>query len=285
MAGSAQAVGDSILRLQRSAGNQAVMRLLERAPSARKLLRQPVRTASRGITVHPASKLSAGQIATTLRNSAHVPDWLKKRISSKRDSLVLSGSVAQPADTVPQQFVESFNKAFEAGRWQLTTGRLEIKASGLMDPSTDDDVWRIVLKPDLAQGEQFGRWSDKFGFSGVPMISKGPPEVDYGQTPGLVSTNLLGKGVTRGYVVIVSEINVTAPNGKTGTFKPSDDNIAESVIHEISAHAGQIEMGLPSEHHTGHVESLTDEVNELFRPGNTASPLTRQIFDFVRQNG
>ena len=95
----------------------------------------------------------------------------------------------------------------------------------------------------------------------------------------------------RNVIVVVREIEVTAPNGKTRTFTPSADNMAEAILHEIAIHAGRIAQGLPDTHDetSAVIRELVDQIGACFRTEGAGgelerSPLTTEILAFVAAN-
>jgi hypothetical protein len=144
--------------------------------------------------------------------------------------------------------------------------------------------------PDLQKGEHLGRWA-KTGpgqeeLLGTSLFSD-YPEIIYGWTSPDQATELSHE--KRGFIVIVTEIEVTAPNGKKRVFKPSPDSMAEAILHEISVHAGRISEGKPDVHddRDSVVRDVVNQVGEFFRgtvqgsDALQASPLTKEIFKFV----
>ena len=89
--------------------------------------------------------------------------------------------------------------------------------------------------------------------------------------------------------MIVTEIEVTAPNGKKRVFRPSADNMAEAILHEISVHAGRITEGRPDVHddRDAAVKDVVNEVGEFFKATVAGSdeleksPLSKEILKFV----
>jgi hypothetical protein len=95
----------------------------------------------------------------------------------------------------------------------------------------------------------------------------------------------------RNVIVVVREIEVTAPNGKTRTFTPSADNMAEAILHEFAIHAGRIAQGLPDTHDetSAVIRELVDQIGAFFRTEGAGgelerSPLTTEILAFVAAN-
>ncbi len=79
-------------------------------------------------------------------------------------------------------------------------------------------------------------------------------------------------------MVLVTEIKVIAPDGTTKTFTPTDDQLVESLLHELSAHAGQETEHKPSEHGRGDVNAIAGEIAGWF----PASATTPEIYDFIQ---
>jgi hypothetical protein len=256
--------------LQRAAGNRAVGQLL-RAPSIR---------------VREGSRLSAGDFAAALKGNANVPAWLSKAIGAKGGALT-AGKVAAPKDRI-WLFVEPLLAAFKAGGWDITTATSKIavtRAKGKED-------WRQEVLPDLKEGERLGSYAKvgpgQLGFSRTRLHSESA-EVIYGWTsPDEASSLSQDK---RNLIVIVREIEVTAPNGRTRVFTTSDDNRAEAILHEIAIHAGRIAQGLPDTHDdtSAVIGELVDQIGAFFRATGSGgalehSPLTKEILAFVAAN-
>jgi len=276
--GRAGAATVPILRLQRMAGNRSVARLVRGDPSARVLQRQSA-TKHWQILVHPSSQLDAAAIVKIVKGNPNLDSWLTAGFSATGGSIAVSPKLAPPPKTVPNEYLGSLKKAFQSGNWVLTTAELRITAKAVKDPpaSAQDWSWTKATVPDLAEGEELGTWG-KSGFHAAPMISRGAPGVDFGETPGISETSKLGPGVSRGYIVIVNRVTAEAPDGQKQTFTPSDDDIAETFLHEIAAHAGQHELGKPDEHGQGRVDAIDTEIRDMFRgstnPGLTSAPIT-----------
>jgi hypothetical protein len=248
------------------------------------LQRQPAKKKWQ-ILVHPSSQLDAAAIVRALAGNSNLDSWLTGAFSAKGGSIALSPKLAQPPKTVPMEYVASLKKAFESGNWVLTTAELRITATALKDPPTDpqDWSWMKVTVPDLSEGEELGFWGET-GFHATPMISRGTPGVDFGETPGVSETSKLGRGVSRGYLVIVNRVTVTAPDGQVQTFTPGDDDIAETFLHEIAAHAGQHELGQPDEHGQGRVNAIDTEIHDMFRHSTNAGLTSAPITAFLLQH-
>jgi hypothetical protein len=255
-----------ILRLQRAAGNRAVVRWLARTPS--------------GIAVHKGSKLSAGEFAQALKGNKKVPGWLKKGLGSANGALTESGPVKAPEGRI-WLFVDTFEEAFKAGNWEITTAHSKIEVK--------DGKWSQTVTPDLEGGERIGTrlktGPDETTFM-ENRLDSDLEEVIYGWTIPDVSTTK--RDAKRGLIVIVTEIEVTAPDGRKRVFKPGPDQMAEAILHEISVHAGRIAKGLQDAHldSDSAVRDVVEQVGGFFRPENPqgglqAGSTTREIFAFV----
>jgi hypothetical protein len=260
-----------ILRLQRTAGNRAVVRWLARTPS--------------GIAVHKGSKLSAAEFAQALKGNKKVPGWLKKGLGSANGSLTESGRVKAPEDRI-WLFVDTFEEAFKSGNWEITTAHSKIEVKQGKDGK---QTWSQTVTPDLEGGERIGTrlktGRDETTFM-ENRLESDLEEVIYGWTIPDVSTTK--RDAKRGLIVIVTEIEVTRPDGRTQVFKPDADQVAEAILHEISVHAGRIAKGLQDAHldSDSAVRDVVEQVGAFFRPENAngglqAGPSTRQIFAFI----
>jgi hypothetical protein len=235
---------NALVRLQQAAGNRAVGRVLARAPAKQ-------------ITVRKGSKLSAADFVSVLKKNQKVPDWLKKGLSAKGDAIVLTGDLRPPSDKI-WLFDESFAKAFAAGSWEITTGKATIEVT--------DKGWRQLVVPDLG-GERIGTWMktgpDEVEFSTDRLFSQ-EAEAIYGWT--VPRTAISSDKAKHDLIVVVTEIEVTNAAGKTKTFKPGPDQIAEAFIHEIGIHAGRITQGLPDVHDASAViREVSEQIGGFFR--------------------
>jgi hypothetical protein len=260
---------NAIARLQRAAGNRAVGRILARAPTG-------------SIKVRGGSKLKASDFVGVLKRNEKVPKWLKSAVSAKGDEIQLSGELKPPSDKI-WLFDESFAKAFSAGSWEITTAKATIEVTR----GKDGLSWRQLVVPDLG-GERIGTWMktgpDDVEFSAGPLFSQ-EAEAIYGWTNPSTQTN---KDKTkRDLILVVTEIEVTNPDGKKKTFTPGPDQVAEAIIHEIGIHAGRISAGLPDVHDgSAVIREASDQIGGFFRKAGDAGGLepgstSKEIMKFV----
>jgi hypothetical protein len=281
---------ESILRLQRSAGNRAVCQVIAAGghPGRRPvtLCRDSAKQPTPQIHVHQGSTYSAAQFVDALRKNKHAPAWLTKALSSTGKAIALSGTMA-PQKGRTWLFDDSFQEALKNGTWELTTAKstIEVKESG------GKLTWNQIVKPDLAPGEGYlGTWL-KTGDVDVETLTptnytSSDKEIIYGwTTPNEQTKKTHDK---HGFVLIVTEIEVTAPTGKKKKFKPGPDNIAEAFIHEIGVHAGRISQGKPDVHDdtSRAIKDVVEQIGEFFRASSSGSGLevsrlTKEIFKFV----
>lgn len=291
----------SLLRLQRSVGNSAVRALLaEPAPQslgARALQRRAKPT---GVLVHRRSRLSAAQLVTLVKANAGAPDWVKRGLGSSGGSLVKKGPLAGPTNVIVD-VSESLRDAVTSGDWEITTGTTTLTVSltkplrhgsalrkswsrGKENPWYDFLDWKQVVTPDLEPNEHLVRMlktGPSTTMASPVAIHTEDPEILYGDTELVDTTSQIAQapaGHARGLIVLVTEIDVTAPDGTTKTFQPTDDQLVESLLHELSAHAGQETEHKPSEHGRGDVNAIADEIGGWFG----TSPTTGAIYDFIQ---
>jgi hypothetical protein len=228
----------ALMRLQSGAGNRAVTQLLARTP------------AFGSLGIAEGSRFSSAQFLDLLKRNKHVPAAVTRNLTAQGKSLVLQKQVPRLSDLpLITNWEDSFNAALRAGTYELTTAtsRLEV------DPDTGD--FKQVVRPDLRKGEH-----TRFDLFSIDK------EVIFGWTFEN-KTNLSGDDV-RKIVLVVTDIEVVMGSARQ-TFKPNEDELAESLLHELSAHAGQAVQKLPAEHHTGDVENITEKVSDLFAPTDT----------------
>jgi len=257
-----------------------VNRTLARSP--RKLQRDE----KKGIHVHKGSRLSSAQFVNALTSNKKVPRWLAKRLASANGSLVLSGKIDAPQDRI-WVFVDAFADAINSGAWEITTAKSTIEVKEDADKKR---TWTQVVVPDLQKGEHLGMWG-KTGPGQEDLLRttlfSDLPEIIYGWTSPDQATELTHE--KRGFIVIVTEIEVTAPNGKKRVFRPSADNMAEAILHEISVHAGRITEGRADVHddRDAAVKDVVNEVGEFFKATVAGSdeleksPLSKEILKFL----
>ncbi len=244
------------------------------------------RDENKGIHVHTGSRLSSTQFLNALTGNKKVPRWLTKSLASANGSLVLSGKLDAPQDRI-WLFVDSLADAINSGAWEITTAKSRIEVKEDADKKR---TWNQVVVPDLQKGEHLGTWG-KTGPAREELLRttlfSDYPEIIYGWTQPDQATEQTHE--KRGFILIVTEIEVIAPNGKKRVFKPGPDSIAEAILHEISVHAGRISEGKPDIHddRDSVVRDVVNQVGEFFRPtaegsdALQASPLTKEIFKFV----
>jgi hypothetical protein len=293
----------SILRLQRAAGNAAVGALLAAHAGQRTQARTLQRDAkpTPGVLVHPNSKLTAAQLAKLVRSDPNAPEWVTKGLGSSGSALVKSGPLKGPTDVIVD-VSQSLRDAVTSGGWEVTTGSstLTVSVSKPLSrgskyrkawsrshdhPEYEYLDWRQVVTPALAPGEHLVSSLGKVGpdttLTTPVAIHSEDPEILYGDTELAETTSQVAqapKGQSRGLVVVVTEIQVVAPDGTSKTFTPTTDQIVESLLHELSAHAGQVSEGRPSEHGAGDVNLIAGEIAGWF----PASSTTGDIYDFIQ---
>ena len=287
------------MRLQRAAGNAAVSGLLaahgQPGSGNRALQRQTA-----GVLVHPRSRLTVAQIMKLVQANAGTPDWVKKGLGSAGGSLVKKGALKGPTGVIVD-VSESLRDAVTSGGWEITTGTTTLTVSltkplshgspyrkswtrSKDNPFYDFLDWKQVVTPDLEPSEHLVRIL-KTGpgtTTATPVaIHSEDPEILYGDTELVDTTSQIARAPgsqARGLVVLVTEIKVIAPDGTTKTFTPTDDQLVESLLHELSAHAGQETEHKPSEHGRGDVNAIAGEIAGWF----PASATTREIYDFIQ---
>ncbi|HEY1715577.1 MAG TPA: hypothetical protein VGG07_21920 [Solirubrobacteraceae bacterium] len=293
----------SILRLQRAAGNAAVGALLaaHAGPSTQARALQRDAKPTPGVMVHPNSKLTAAQLAKLVRSDPNTPEWVTKGLGSSGSALVKSGPLKGPTDVIVD-VSQSLRDAVTSGGWEVTTGSSTLNVTVTKPlsrgpkyrktwsrshdhPEYEYLEWRQVVTPALAPGEHLVSSLGKVGpgttLTTPVAIHSEDPEILYGDTELAETTSEIAqapKGQSRGLVVVVTEIKVVAPDGTTKTFTPTRDQIVESLLHELSAHAGQVSEGKPSEHGAGDVNVIADEIGGWF----PASSTTGDIYDFIQ---
>jgi hypothetical protein len=267
-----------IAELQRSAGNRAVGQLL-RAPS--------------GIAVHQGSTRSAADLVDVVKKNPKVPKWVKQGLSSRGGTLTAAG-LKPPAGRI-WDFPDTLEAASASGNWVITTAKSKIEVRD----EAGKQKFHQVVTPDLGKGQRPGAYmktgKDEYEFSESRMESDSA-EIIYGWTfpettsgvPQQTQTAKTKPEKGKGLIVIVTEIEVTAPNGKVKTFKPGPDELAEAIIHEIGIHAGLITQGRNDQHSPTNraVADMDEQIGAFFHPelpggGLDISPVTKAIFAFV----
>lgn len=299
----------SVVGLQRSSGNASVAGLLAARQVRRsaltsrsaagsptvhrdaelhggEALQRKEKRGAAGLVFHPKSTISAAKIVGMLKRNKNVPDFLKKSIAARNGAIVLVGKLPiKPAGTF-SEFLEPYLAAMTSSEWQFTTATSTIDVTG--EPGSPQ--YLQVVRPDLASGQRLGK-DIKSGpgettFFATPLYSS-KSEVIYGWTVESGDTGKLGAG--RGLVVLVTKIAVTGQNGRKKVFTPTEDVVLESVLHEISAHAGRMTEGRPDTHGDRGVDDIARELGEFFRwsadaRGAVPSSTSKEIFEFIDKN-
>lgn len=289
----------SVAGLQRSSGNAAVAGLLAGQQVQRSALTSYPATGSPvvqrrealqrkekrrgGLVFHPKSTLSAAKIVGMLKRNKNVPDFLKKSIAARNGAIVLVGKLPTKPDGTFSEFLEPYLAALTSSEWQFTTATSTIEVTG--EPGSPQ--YLQIVRPDLASGQRLGK-DIKSGpgettFFATPLYSS-KSEVIYGWTVESGDTGKIGAG--RGLVVLVTKITVTGQNGRKKVFTPTEDVVLESVLHEISAHAGRMSEGKPDTHGDRGVDDIAKEIGEFFRwnadaRGVVPSSTSKEIFEFI----
>lgn len=280
---------DVVLRLQRFAGNKAVISALARsaggnAPTPHTVQRAPKKPAG-GILVHPISGLTADEIVRMIRRNKNFPDFLKKSLRSRGGSLVLVGKRPQKPPGTFSEFLKPFLDAISSPEWEITTADSKIKVTGSVGRGLH---FSQVITPHLLKTERLGA-THKTGpgettFTPDPLHSE-KEEIIFGWTVPASSTEQLK--AHRGLLVIVTKITATDPEGRTKVFTPTENEVLESIMHEIAVHAGRINEGKPDEHGVREVEDIAEDVRKFFRysaeasGGVAPSTTATAIFEFV----
>ena len=227
----------ALLRLQGGAGNRAVTQLVARTPAFGQ------------VGIAEGSRFTSAQFLDLLKRNKHVPAAVTRNLAaqSRPEALVLKKKVPRLSDLpLITNWEDSFNAAMKDGGYELTTATSRIE----VDPRSGS--FKQVVRPDMRQGERL-----RFDLFSLDK------ETIFGWT--FENATNLSEGAIRKIVLIVTDIEVVHGSAKK-TFKPNDDEMAEALLHEISAHAGQAAQHLPAEHHTGDVENIDEKVSELFQP-------------------
>ncbi len=231
----------------------------------------------KGILVHPASKLSADTLVKMIKENKDFPGFLKRRISREDRTIKMPKTAPKKPKGTFSAYLRPFHEAFKANEWQITTGEAtidvrRIKVTTLSGKVTEEVRFEEKIKPHLSKTERLGRWSqtgpNQRTFTPEPLVGENK-QVVFGWT--LDESFTKGLQSKRGLIVIVTKFTVRDPKGSgTREFTPTENEILESVMHEIAAHAGRISLGLPDQHPNRDVEDISEEVAKFFRFSTTA---------------
>jgi RHS repeat-associated protein len=232
------------------------------------------------ITVNPASQIKASEWVNMIKKSPDIPEYIKKDIKNKDNTITGPKKINQPKDTIPREWLSDLPFAFSSNDFEITTGQvnyeLTITLSGIQITS------RIV--PDLQKGEFGpGNWivvgknekgikqkewlpnnaflTDKY--SSVAAAKK----VTHGITLSSEEVNKLVKtgeeGVEtrlkskRALIIIVNRFNVTSifhsweVSGSSVQLKVEVHELLNSFLHELGLHAGRKVQGKSAGHDLG----------------------------------
>ena len=269
----------AIAAWQHSIGNASVSAFLAAGGSAVVVQREGAKPGPVGALVHPSSGLSAQKIVQMLKHNKKVPDFLKKSLTVREGAIALTKPLpVTPAGTL-SDFLEPYIDALTSPDWEITTAASTIEVTG----TGTGQQFKQIVTPDLGKSEHLGS-THKTGPGETSFLAdtlfSTSKEVIFGMTVGADDTEQLKTG--RGLIVIVTRITVTAPGGQKKTFTPNEDEVLESVIHEISAHAGRASEHKPDTHGTPVVDQIADEVAQFFRSSEKSNDVTpRATFDAI----
>jgi hypothetical protein len=229
----------------------------------------------RGITVNPASEISGPNWAKMIKASADLPQFIEDQVGWDHDSLTTPKIIKVPSGTREREWLPDYHAAFEGG-WEISTCHLEVTAEG--DSSSQHVT--VGVMPHLSAGEKLGRATpvtDKWSNYKDTVLTFGwtfPTFDALSQTGAFLKSQ-------RGLVVIATRV-VLALGGSGQTLKLSDPEMVETLIHEVSVHAGRATEGLSDLHGDKTVERRTREIHDEFaKPGPNS--MTSRVYDLLEQ--
>jgi hypothetical protein len=227
------------------------------------------------ILIHRSSTLSAETLLRMIKGNKNFPGFLKPHLSVAGNRIQMRPKApATPPDTF-STYLQPFHHAFVAREWELTTAdstiSIQLKADEALVLKNGQPTREYIqpITPHLAKGELIGEWFESspgersFTPWRIEQHDRTRSMVIFGWTLGKHLTSELRS--KRGLIILVSRMRVIDSQGRTHHFIPTDDEIVETFMHEIAAHAGLMSQGKPGTHGTQPTEFIADEIARFFR--------------------
>lgn len=224
-----------------------------------------------GITVNPASEISGQEWEQMLKQSPDLPQFIEDQVSWAQDNLTIPAKFTVPAGTVDREWLPDYRAAFAADQWEVTTGHLDITATG--DLSTQQVIQ--VLVPHLQSDESVdgiakAALTRKYTDYTQLRLTFGETFEPFDHKSQKFKTGAVLKS-KRGLIVVTNRVKL-----KLGSAihegKIEKPTMVESLVHEIAAHAGRFSQGQPDGHGDSRVDRNADDIHHEF--DNSKTPTT-----------
>lgn len=257
------------------------------------------------ITVNPASEITAAQWVAMIKRNPHVPEEIKGGLLAKGNTIVALPTIKKRPGTI-SDWPDDFAAAFKSKHWEITTAQEDFE---VVKVGTDFRIKRRILfnlqKEEFEPGSWIKTGPDQQEWS--PQTSavfktfkrgQDQDEITYGETFASEEVNKHVKKGERAFevrlkskkalVIIVNRftVNGVKPSAPISSWFPflelfatsrefmtPEDQLLETFLHELAAHAGRMSQGKESLHGNGIVEDNASTIKELF----PASPTTSKI--------
>jgi hypothetical protein len=268
-----------------------------------------------GVTVNPASKISAKQWAALIQRNPHVPAAVRSHVRARGALITGPTAIAQPKDIIPLDWPEDLAAVFASNDWEITTAeeRFElVRADKALQVSR-------TIRLDLQSGEAGPGFLVKAGPGETfwspdtrPLNATydfGNAAVLFGETFGSAAVDRktrkdelsfktqLSSG--RALVFVVNRFVICgvrprpdgvrpAANGAPGfqtqkTVVTSDDDLALTFLHELAMHAGRMLLGKVAQHNHPQLEESLAIVEGFFGKTHTQGEVLGALRDAERQ--
>jgi hypothetical protein len=230
---------------------------------------------SKGITIHPESKISAQEWLKKIKASDDVPDYFKNQISAKGNVILVTNpkKFKVPRNVISKDWLEDWLSAFVSDEWEMTTGELEFTVKKGDDKGP---FITVVHNPDLAGGETIT------GFTRHTMTEKGRDTTSISVERG----NTLPTGVTlksgKKLIVVATRIKLDL-EGKIKTLQFEDSELLEVWFHEIAAHAGRNSTKKTDVHGDKTVDGFARDIADMFPKTTTVAKVLVEIKSFLEE--
>lgn len=266
-----------------------------------------------GIAVNPASQITARQWAAMLTHSPFVPNYIRKKIGSKGNLITGPIKITQPTNEIPKDWPDGLAAVFDSALWEVTTAQCTFK---LMKQGSSFKVSRRI-QPDLQKGEFGpGNWINAFDSLGNPQKEWSPDNrsffktyelgsiaLEFGETFSSDAVNKLAQPGdaaaiarlvdNRALIIIVNRVAIhgVKPTPLAAQFTPvllstfpwtrtiaiPETRLLSTFLHELSVHAGRMNLGRPSNHGVKEVEWGVKEIDELFPEDDTVEVVAKML--------
>jgi hypothetical protein len=228
-----------------------------------------------GITIHPASQVSADEWVKKINASDDVPDHFKKQIKAKGDLILVTNpkKFMIPTNVIPRDWVSDWLAAFNVEEWEMTTGSLDMSVK---KGDAGGPFIKTVHNPDLSSGETVD------GFTQFTMTNNSRSTAGVMVEMGITLPDGVALKSGRKLIVISNRIALTLEGAKTKIFTFNDAELLGTWFHEIACHAGRNSIKKVDTHGDKEVEASARDIDDMFPKSVTPSKVLVEVQAFLK---